>query len=245
VTELETRLRDLGRDLSLPPEPDLVAGVAARLGRSPRRSWRRPLLAAVALAAVALAVALAVPPARSAILRFFHLGAVSVERVEVLPPAEARPLTAGFGSPVDRATAERRAGFHLVLPPLAGGAPKRVYAAGSGVLATVLDVPVAHGKRKPVLLVEIAGEELGVAKKYVKASTFLSPTNVNGYDALWIRGPHVVAFVPQASGINRAVSRVSGNALVWQRSTVTFRLEGSLTEAEALRLAATITPSPR
>ena len=64
-------------------------------------------------------------------------------------------------------------------------------------------------------------------------------------DEMWIRGPHVVTFVPTPSGINNAISRVSGNALVWQRGTLTLRLEGDLTEAQALRLARTVRSSGR
>ena len=242
MTELELRLRNLGRELALPHEPDLVPGVMARLDRrhAPRR--RRPLLAAVAVALVGLAIAFAVPPARSAILRFFHLGAVSVERVDTLPPARERPLTTGFGFPMTRAKAERRAGFRLILPPFKGSGPERVYAAGPGVLGTVLDVPV-RGGHTPVLLVEIEGSDLGMAKKIVKKGTLIAPTSVDGGSALWIRGPHVVAFVAAPNGIYDTISRISGNALVWQRGNVTLRLEGKLTEEQALRLARTITPS--
>jgi hypothetical protein len=242
VNEVETRLRDVGRELAFPPEPELVGPVAARLGRpSPARSWRRPLLAAVVLAVLALAIALAVPPARSAILRFFHLGAVSVERVEALPPAPQLPLTAGFGRPLDREAAERKVGFKLVLPPLKGGEPKQVFAPGVNMLATVLEVPWAK-RDKRVLLVEIEGSDLGIAKKVVQKETLVAPARVNGLDALWIRGPHVVGFVTTSSGMNSAISRVSGSSLIWQRGTRTFRIEGRLTLGEALRLAKTITP---
>lgn len=240
MSELETRLRDVGRELVLPAEPDLVQRVAGRLER-PSRSWRRPLLAAAALAVVALAIALAVPPARSAILRFFHLGAVSVEQVEALPPARALPLTAGFGSPLDRDDAERKVGFRLVLPPLKGGPPKQVFAGGRDLLATVLAVPWAKHEQR-VLLVEIEGADLGIAKKTVQNGTLVGPARVGRFFALWIRGPHVVAFLPTPSGRNSAISRLSGSALVWQRGTRTFRLEGNLSEREALRLARTITP---
>jgi hypothetical protein len=242
VNELETRLRDLGHELALPWEPDLLPGVMARLERPARRRWRRPLVAAVALGLLALAIAFAVPPARSAILRFFHLGAVSVERVDTLPPARERPLTAGFGLPTTRAKAERRAGFKLLVPPFSGSGPERVYAAGPGVLGTVLDVPVPGGRRA-VLLVEIEGSDLGFAKKVVKKETRIAPTSVDGSDALWIRGPHVVTFVATPNGTNAEISRVSGNALVWQLGNVTLRLEGRLTEEEALRLARTIRPA--
>lgn len=243
MNELETRLRDLGRELALPQEPDLAEPVAARLHRPPRPSRRRPLLVALALVALALAIAFAVPPARSAILRFFHLGAVSVERVETLPPARVRPLTAGLGRPLDRAEAERRAGFALILPPLGGRPPTQVFARDPNLLATVLDAPVGGGRRKPILLVEIEGSDLGAVKKVAGPGTRIAPTNVNGLSALWIRGPHVIAFVRGRSGSYDAISRVSGSALIWELGARTFRLEGNLTEAEALRVARTITPT--
>jgi hypothetical protein len=239
VNELETRLRDLGAELALPWEPDLVGAVTARLHRPARRewgTWRRPLLAAVALAVLALAIAFAVPPARSAILRFFHLGAVSVERVETLPPARERPLVAGFGEPVDRVAAENRIGFHLLLPPLEGGPPKRVYAPGYEFLATVLNVPI-DGRRKPVLLIEIPGDNLGIAKKVVQKETLIAPVSVKGRSGMWIRGPHVVAFVGSGTGIHTPVTRASGSALIWLHGNLTLRLEGNLTQEQALRLA--------
>jgi hypothetical protein len=241
VNELETRLRTLGGELALPSEPNLADAVAARLHGPPprRREWRRPLLVALALVVLAIVIAFAVPPARSAILRFFHLGAVSVERVETLPPAPKLPLTAGLGKPVDRAAAERRIGFRMLLPPLAGGPPKRVYAPSDEFLATELSVPV-DGQRKPVLLIEILGNDLGIAKKVVQKETQVAPVAVNGRSGMWIRGPHVVAFVTSSTGINSPVSRSSGSALIWLRGNLTLRLEGDLTEQQALRLARTI-----
>jgi hypothetical protein len=114
-----------------------------------------------------------------------------------------------------------------------------VYAGGPQMMATVLSVPV-EGRRKPVLLVEIQGSELGIAKKTIQKETVVEPAPVNGGDGLWIRGPHVVAFIEGPSGINSAVTRQSGSALVWQRGSLTLRLEGNLTREQALRLARTI-----
>ena len=66
---------------------------------------------------------------------------------------------------------------------------------------------------------------------------------MNGLPGLWVRGPHVIAFLSTTTGIALPISRVSGSALVWQRGNLTLRLEGNLTEAEAIHLARTITPS--
>src|ERR671923_2747821 len=102
MPELEQALVALGRELEFPPTPDLVGAVRERL--APRRAWRRPLVFALAAVVVAFGIAMAVPPARSAILDFFHIGSVTVERVETLPRAKPLPFSTGLGPPVAHAT---------------------------------------------------------------------------------------------------------------------------------------------
>src|SRR5256885_11763002 len=123
MTELERALVALGGELEFPPMPDLWPRVRERLQR---RRWVRPVVLAVALGALAIGVAMAVPPARSAILRFFHIGAATVERVETLPPAQRRPLVAGLGPALVQQDAEVEAGLHMRLPD--DVAPQRFYA---------------------------------------------------------------------------------------------------------------------
>src|SRR5919201_3159276 len=89
---------------------------AFRLDFPPRRRARWPLAVAVALAAVA--AAFAVPQSRGAILRFLHLGAVTIERVGRLPAAEERPLGAGLGPVVTPAVASAQLGRPLLIPDL-------------------------------------------------------------------------------------------------------------------------------
>src|SRR5207253_10658651 len=125
MTELERALVALGSEVDFPAEPDLRPRVRERLER---KRFARPLVLAVALLVVAFGIAMAVPPARSAILDFFHLGAVTVQRVETLPPAQERPLAAGLGPALTRSEAERSAGLSLVLPNFAGSPPTRYYA---------------------------------------------------------------------------------------------------------------------
>ena len=69
MTELERALVLLGRELGFPAEPDLRSRVRKRIER--RRRVRRGLVFAVALVVVAFGIAMAVPDARSSILRFF------------------------------------------------------------------------------------------------------------------------------------------------------------------------------
>src|SRR5439155_16767330 len=155
MTELERALLALGGELEFPPTPDLAGAVRARLQR---RRWVRPLVFAVAVGALAIGVAMAVPPARSAILKFFHIGSATVERVETLPPAQQRPLVAGLGPALVREDAEMYAGLHMQLPK--GVAPQRFYAQ-PGMISTVI-----HADGKRVLLSELKGDQMGLFKKF-------------------------------------------------------------------------------
>ena len=223
MSELERELRSLAAEIAWPPTPRLTPQLAPQLvPRWHRR--RRGALLAVVVAAVALGVAFVVPGARSAILRFFHLGGVTIERVVTLPPAQKRPLDADLGRLVDSATAERALGAPVRLPALAQ-AP-RLHLAG-GVVSTILATP------RPVLLSEFrSGAQSYLFKKFAAGSTAVRPVHVGRSPGLWIAGgEHVL--LPRA-----APPRLAGNALLWQRGAITYRLEGrGLTERLALRLA--------
>lgn len=210
MTELERSLRAL--PIEWPQTPDL----ASRLELEPRR--RRALVVS-AVAAVALAAAFAVPDSRSAILRLFHLGGVTIERVQTLPAAEERPLSAGLGKPVGDAGAAHDLGM-----PFVPGAHGTLYENG-GFVSTLLAGP------HPVLLSEFGSAYM------VKKLAAGSPVSVEiaaGLSGLWIEGVHVVLFAG-------ASPRLAGNTLLWEHDGITFRLEGhALTEDDALRLARTI-----
>jgi hypothetical protein len=59
--------------------------------------------------------------------------------------------------------------------------------------------------------------------------------------ALWIAGPHVLTYLGSTER-PKTVARYAGNALVWARNGITYRLEGEPTLARALRDATQITP---
>lgn len=228
---LEQRLRALGTELAFPPEPDLAPHVLARLDRRPF-PWRR--LAAVALAVLALAVAaaFAVPQARSTILRWFHLRGATVELVQTLPPAVERSKAGGLGRPLERERAERLLGFHLALPPL-DGEPRRVYVL-EGLLATV----VLHAHGRPILLSEYRASGYDLLKKLAYRSSVVEPARVNGERGLWLAGPpHTLTYLDRTGELRVRPVVVRGNVLLWTRGELTLRLEGRLTKAQALRIA--------
>jgi hypothetical protein len=183
--------------------------------------------------AIAVGAAFAVPQARSAILRFFHIGGETIIRVETLPPAVERSEAAGLGSPLSRREAERRLGFGLLLPP--GKAPERVYVLGDSVGTVVLRL---HGR--PVLLSEFGSPgEMGL-KKLTINQTRVQWVRVNGRDAIWIRGTHTLTYFDRQLGFREQTIRIRGNVLVWTRGRLTLRLEGSLSRADAIALAETV-----
>lgn len=231
MTGLEQRLVALGRELELPAEPDVAPVVLGRLeGRRPF-AWR-PVALAFVVAAIAVGTAFAVPQARSAILRFFHLGGASVVRVETLPPAVERSKAGGLGEPLPRAEAERRIGFKLVLPPVRGDGPKRVYVLGSSLASVLL-----HADGRPVVLSEFFAEG-GLLRKLVSQNTNVEPVRVAGAPGLWVQGPpHVLTYFDRHQGFQERPILIHGNVLLWTHGPLTLRLEGRLTRAQALELA--------
>jgi hypothetical protein len=221
MAELERELVALAAHVELPPERDLWPGVSARLGAAPRRPWLRIAAVAVAALAAAIGIAFAVPPARSAILRFLGLEGVTIIRVEKLPPAASRVAVVGQPTTLDGAA--RRLGFRALLPDI--GAPEAVY-----LDPTDQAVLLLYGK--PVRL-RLEETRLGVFGKIITIQQQVDRVTVNGNPGVWFSGTHVVDdFFSQP--------RLAGSALIWERDGLTLRLEGRFTKAEALRIARSV-----
>lgn len=234
MTELERALVAVGQELELPPQPDLAARVRVRLERRRLFGWRAVAVAA-ALVAVAFGIAMAVPPARSAILRFFHIGAATVERVDTLPPARQRPLAAGLGPALARRPAELRAHLRMRLPDLEGPKPTRYYAQ-PGLIATLLSY-----RGTPVLLAEMRDDQVGLLKKFAPPSSTVEPVQL-GSNGLWVEGSHVLAWQFGLADMRQIRTRLAGNVLIWVVGNTTYRLEGDLGKSRMLELARQITP---
>jgi hypothetical protein len=221
--ELESELRALAAEIEWPQIP------ALRPELTPHRRLmqrRRPFALVVAVVAVALAAAFAVPQSRGAILRFLGLGAVHVEFVERLPPAQERPLGTGLGPTVSIAFARDLLGRPPLLPPLT---PAPALHAQDGIVSLLF----LH-QGDPVLLSEISSQT-HLLKKIAVTSTSFRWVRVGVDPAIWIAGDeHVVQFP-------HAAPRLAGHVLVWLHGNLTLRLEGAhLTLRDALTLAQSI-----
>jgi hypothetical protein len=236
VSPLKLRLRALGHELQYPEEPDLAPAVLVRLEGRPF-PWRRAAAIALAVLVVAVSTAFAVPAARTAILRFFHLGGATVIRVETLPPAVERAQAGGLGRPLPRAAAERELGFRLALPHFEGRQSGTVY-----VLERSVGTVIVRWKGKRVLLSEFPSAGVVALKKLALGATVIDPTPVDGHSGLWIEGgPHTLMYFDRAHAFREGPVLIRGNVLIWVRGRLTLRLEGKLTRAEATALARSVT----
>lgn len=235
MTELERRLEALASELAY-PQADLRLRPRVRSliveQRQRRRRRRRGLLLALAFSAALLATVLAVPQARSALGRLLDIGAERVQVVKRVRPASQRLVPPG--ELVSLAAAQRRAGFRILLLRRASP-PAAAYLAEteSGALVTVVYQP-----RRPIWLSEFRAHGLApVASKQTEQYSSVQLLSLNGRPAIWLGKAHLFSYLDSSGGRLVAHLRLAAKTLVWQRPPLTLRLEGRLSQAQALRLA--------
>ena len=124
---LEHELRALAPHVEWPDAPDVASTVAARAAMPrPRRTTSRRVGLVLAVLLLALSVALAVPPARTAIFDWLGIGSARIERVDELPPLQPSAPVALLGESTTLAEARRRAGFRVAPPPRNEPAPDEI-----------------------------------------------------------------------------------------------------------------------
>jgi hypothetical protein len=242
-----------------PDGPDVATRFRARLVAVPspgRRGWfsfgpaRRALVLAivalVVLAAVAGAVAFGVPGIR---LIFGDPGGTpppAVATPQPTPSGSIPPPGSGLdlGELVDPATAGERVGFPVKLPsdPTLG-APDATYVSGRDEVALVWapgdELPPTIESDIGLLLMQFRGsvtpEPIG---KMISSGTVVEPVQLGDGTAYWISGdPHVFFyFTPEGRHIEEG-RRWVGDALIWQRGEMTYRIETSLGKDAAVRIA--------
>jgi len=235
---LEQELERLARAMVYPATPELARTVRLRLERGARTAaaaaprWR---LAAVALAAgmVALAFVISVAaPAREAVADF--LERIRIFQVEEAPAGLPTDIS---GTPVSLEEAGARLGFPLKLPTY----PEGVKSSLRRVLyqefepvelrAAVLFFEPAEGA--PFVLFETnaaVGKGLGPGAE-AEAVPELG-------EAYWLEGLRIVQYYdPQGNFVRESQRQTEANTLVWAEEGLVFRLEGELSQEEAVRIA--------
>ena len=242
MPELELALGDLGRHIEVPPTPDLALRVRERLAErpapSPGLTRRRGLALAFALLAVAVAAVMVVPQTRAAILEFFHLRGVTIERVGELPTV---PLQRDFnklflGEKVSLDETRDRVDFEVVVPEALGD-PDGVYFQESppgGMVSLVYGTP----EHPRALFTQFRGTVEEVIFKKAAPETQIDPVRVDGEPGYFLSGrPHDFTYFDRRGDYRVEIVRLAGNTLLWERGPVTLRLEADINEVEALKIA--------
>jgi hypothetical protein len=240
---LDIAMADLAERVEFPPTPDLVPRVAGRL-REPERGWPWPsrwpraavlaVIATLLLAATVAALALVLPGLR-------------ITMVPSVPSADAPrdPLGArlALGTPIPIETAN--AGVPTLL-----GAPDEAYEVGDGEVLSLVyavsdDLPEL-GDSGIGLLVQVIDGDLDrarVEKLVDEVGVSLTSVRVGEADGYWISGPpHLIRYTSPSGAERSQSTRIAGDALVWERAGILFRIESGLGREATIRIAESIAP---
>jgi hypothetical protein len=243
MPELELALVELGRSIEFPPAPDLTSRVRERIAaeRPPRRSFlpaRRTLVIALALLAVAVGALMAVPGTRAAILEFFGVRGVAIERVETLPTVP-KNVDLNLGDPVALEQARELADFDVVVPEALGD-PDEVYFSDfppGGMVSFVY----GSSEEPRALLTQFRATFEDTFMKKLEATTNVEHVVVDDQPGVFLSGPpHVFSYLDAHGQYREETMRLVGNVLLWERGPLTLRLEADISRDEALRIARSV-----
>lgn len=270
LAELEARLTTIGRDLDWPATPDLALTIRARIaetspllmkgatplwaGRLAGWSQSRWALAAVAVL-VALVALFAYTPTREAIANWVnvHTRFQQVPHPPTPTPLPPGPLGTrlGLGNQTTLGNASGALKWHL-LTPSSLGQPDEVYlqlpALGppQGEVTLVYSgrpgIPTSGQTGVGVLITEARGavnaEFFG---KMLGPDATLEAVTVAGHQGFWISGaPHDFVLIDANGNTRDETFRLATNTLLIDDGGTIVRIEGDLTKAQALEIAASL-----
>jgi hypothetical protein len=260
VPELEQELMALGKALDWPATPEIHLP-AMRAGRPERAGWGGAFsnTPGWALAAAAVLVALAAlalyPPSREAIANWVnvHTTFQQVPHPATPTPQPPGPLGArlGLGGRVTLTDAQKQIAWHIGVPSSLGQ-PDEVYlqpppdAPAQGevtlVYSTRAGIPIAGQTGVSVLVTEARGAvDQNFFGKMLGPDTTPEAVTVNGHQGYWISGPFNEFFFNDANGnFRNETVRLAANTLILDYSGTVIRIEGNLTKAQAVEIAASL-----
>jgi hypothetical protein len=242
VSDLELELRELR--VEWPGTPDIAGALEGRLSAPPARRLRwldRPVWQlAIAATALIIAVVMAVPPARSAVLDLLGFGSVRIVREEPRPSRFASGL--GLGEPITLERARRR---FPVLVPSAVGEPDAVYLTEDPSVRVDLvyrgrpGLPASGNTGAGLLVTEFHAVAEPLIEKTAGAGSRVERLTVGGAPAFFISGAdHGFAYIQRGADGAFEPQRLAGNTLLVERSDgVLLRVEGEIGREDAVRIA--------
>ncbi len=247
MSELELELRELR--IEWPETPDVAGAVQGRLAApAPRRSWlsRPAWQLAVASVALIVAVVMAIPPARAAVLDFLGFGSVRITREEPNPSRFGQALV--LGDPVTLAQARRAL---PVLVPEEVGDPDAVYLDDHPAMGPRVDMvyrarpglPSSSNTGAGMLITQFRAVASPLIEKSVGSGAKVERLTVDGDPAFFLSGaPHGFAYYnPDTDQTNFEEQRLAGNTLLVDRSDgMLLRIEADISRDRAVEIAESI-----
>lgn len=243
---LESMLQAVSTEV-FPPTPSLAAAVTEHITTeervhrpAPRLSWA----AKVAVAAAALLIAPVVfsGAAREAVADLLGVEGIGITFGDFDPSEIAGPEIARLqlGELVGVEEAAERSEIDLRGPSALDGGVLVYFdptIGATGMVSTVGSSPVEP--HRLTLITEFqAILERDFLKKVSGAGTSVQPVNVAGSDGYWISGePHLISYLAGPGPARQERLRMAGNALIWDRGSITYRIEGAGSLGEALEIA--------
>ena len=241
IEQIELFVQETAVQFEYPTTPDFTSHsfVREQATRSPVTS---PKLAwALAMLALVLAGLFMVPQVRAAVLRIFQAGAITIFQSEgdsSQPQGENSqsftPFMSEFGETVTLLEAQDKLRNSIFLPK--DLAEPNQFIVDSAEAPTMLVSLWLDGDAPEISLYQIE-----VANFAAKGADIVVQTQVNGQDAFWIEGPHVIRL---EDGSFESWLFVEGNVLIWWQGELTFRLEGAETFEEAIAIAKSLAEIP-
>jgi hypothetical protein len=263
MPELEQQLTALGSALEWPPTPDIQLP-AMRGGRAPLAApgWGGPVssvprwaLAAAAAIVIAAAGLVAFPPSREAIANWVNVHTIFQRVTQLATPSPQPPgplgRRLGLGGLTTLPDAQKHISWRIAIPS-ALGQPDEVYlqpppdapALGEVTLvyATRPGIPVAGQTGVSVMVTEARGAvDQNFFGKMIGPGTTLEGVTVAGHQGYWISGPLNEFFFTDANGnFRNETVRLAANTLILDYGGTVIRIEGNLTKAQALQIAASL-----
>jgi hypothetical protein len=256
--DLEQRLVLLQAEIDWPATPALAARVRALIATPvpARRAWFQSRWAMAAAAVlVVLAALVAYTPSRDAIANWINVHTIFT-RVNQLPtpsPLPSGPIgkRLGLGDPTALAQAQSKVSWRIVVPASLGQ-PDEVYLQLPPEGPPQGEVTLVYKSRPglktsgqtgvAVLITEANGAvDAQFFGKMLGDGTTLEEVTVNGHQGYWISGqPHIFFFIDASGQFRMETMRLATNTLIIDDNGTVIRIEGDLTKAQALEIAASL-----
>jgi hypothetical protein len=239
IDRLERDILVLSRAMTFPETPSLAGSVRARIEaeqrkRRPAPSWQLALTAVAAVAVALAFVAGIASPARDAVADLFDR--INIFTTSEVPSNLTREIS---GREVSLDEAEAQLSLPLILPE-GDSQPDRVLLQDfQSIKAAVLFYRDPDGT--PYALYETnaqVGKGIPIAGKAVLSSSQVQPLRDLGDEAYWLTGSRIVQYYdPTGAVVRESVRATEANSLLWSDNGRVFRIEGNLTQEQALAIA--------